>query len=91
MLFEHLERDRTALVSKMQINFRWNVPTDLSYEAQALTTLTGAGLLSRRTAIDILSVIKDAETENARLTAEAEEDAKRQTGAWAGDPYTEEE
>lgn len=69
----------------IDIIFQFNAPQDLSYLATALSTLTGAGIMSKRTARMQISAISDPEKEAELVKVEADEDADRSAGAFEDD------
>lgn len=74
-----------ADISQMHCIFKYNSPQDLSYMATALTTLVGAGILSKDTARKNLSIVADAESEAEKVGQESEADAEIQRLSFEAD------
>lgn len=68
-----------ADIANMRIIFRLNAPQDLSYMATALTTLVGAGIISKETARSNLLIVNDSDAERELIKAEREEEADAYT------------
>ncbi len=64
-------------VSRMRAVFRFNLPVDEAYEAQALQQYMAMGVLSRRTAMQSCPYVEDVAQEEERLDEEARADAER--------------
>lgn len=64
--------------STMHPVLRYNVPTDISYEAQSLATYAGTGIVSRRTLMEAASIVQDPELEEQRLAEEYETALQRE-------------
>lgn len=79
-----------ADISQMHCIFKYNSPQDLSYMATALTTLVGAGILSKDTARKNISIVADAESEAEKVGQESEADAELQRLSFEAD-FTESE
>lgn len=75
-------------IGGMNVKFRFNTPQDLSYATTAYATAVGSGFLSKRTAIENLSIVEDAVAELERIKMEQEEQDERQERAF-GQDYTE--
>lgn len=75
-----------ADIGAMDIEFALNVPLDLSYMATAITQLTTSKVMSRRTAMTLLSVIPDVEEEQERIREETEEDNAAMQSVYDADP-----
>lgn len=69
----------------IDIVFQFNAPQDLSYLATALSTLTGAGIMSKQTARMQIAAIPDPAEEAELVKVEADEDADRNAGAFEDD------
>lgn len=77
-----------ADIGGMNIVFKHNVPQDLSYMSTALTQLTGAGIMSKDTARQVLTVIADADAEKEKVDSEAEQDVERNRASFEDDYST---
>ncbi len=64
-------------ISRMRCVFRFNLPSDEAYEAQALQQYLSMGILSRRTAMQICPYVEDVAQEEARIEEELQADAER--------------
>lgn len=64
-------------VSRMRCVFRFNLPVDEAYEAQALQQYMAMGVLSRRTAMQSCPYVEDVAQEEERIAQEAEADDRR--------------
>lgn len=73
--------DSGADVRKMNIRFRFNLPTDPSFEAQSLQIFIQNGLLSRETALAYVPYVDDVAEELKRIEAEEQVKAERQRQA----------
>jgi len=71
-------------LDKVAIVFKENIPTDMVYEANTITTYYGAGLLSRQTALDNMSMIEDTAGELLRLLEDDSRKLTEQVNAWGG-------
>lgn len=65
-----------AGIQDMRIVFKLNAPQDLSYMATAFTPLISSGVLSKRTAMESLTIVADPEQERERIDAERQSDAE---------------
>lgn len=66
-----------ADISGMSIQFVYNIVQDVSYMATAVSTLVGAGVMSKQTAMEVLSLIDDPKEELKRIARDNEEAAKQ--------------
>ena len=64
--------------SVMKPVFRYNVPTDISYEAQSLATYAGTGIVSKRTLMEVASIVQDPDLEEQRLAEEYDQSLQRE-------------
>ena len=62
----------------MDVKFRFNLPTDPSFEAQSLQIFIQNGLLSRETALGFVPYVDDVQEELERIRGEEEEQDARQ-------------
>ena len=77
----------TASISDMRIVFKLNAPQDLSYMATSLAPLISAGVVSRRTAMENLLLISDADQEQERIDRERTEDAEYNRATFESDTF----
>lgn len=70
--------DAGADVRSMDVKFRFNLPTDPSFEAQSLQIFIQNGLLSRETALGFVPYVDDVQEELERIRGEEEEQDARQ-------------
>jgi SPP1 family phage portal protein len=75
-----------ADISGMSIQFVYNIVQDVSYMATAVTQLVQAGVMSKQTAMEALSLIDDPDEEMVRLAKDNEE-ARRNAQAMFEDDY----
>ena len=61
-------------VSRMRCVFRFNLPVDEAYEAQALQQYMAMGVLSRRTAMQSCPYVEDVAQEEERIASEREDE-----------------
>jgi len=64
-------------VSRMRCVFRFNLPSDEAYTAQALQQYLAMGILSRRTAMQSCPYVEDVAQEEERIEEEAQADIER--------------
>ncbi|MDY0236983.1 MAG: phage portal protein [Gudongella sp.] len=57
-------------ISQMRALFKFNIPSDLTYESQSLTTLVTGGIISERTARENCTLIEDADAETEEIEAQ---------------------
>lgn len=69
-------------LDKIEIVFKLNIPTDISYEANAYSTLYNSGLVSTKTVLDNLSIVTNSEDELTRINEEARVRQQQQVEAW---------
>lgn len=74
-----------ADIGSMNIKFRLNTPQDISYATTAYATAIGAGFLSKRTAMENLSIVDDAQLEQERIDAEMEQQTQAMKAAFEDD------
>ena len=74
-----------ADIGSMNIKFRLNTPQDISYATTAYATAIGAGFLSKRTAMENLSIVDDAQLEQERIDAETEQQTQAMKAAFEDD------
>lgn len=72
-------------ISAMRIIFKLSIPQDLSYMAQALSTLVQSGILSKDTARQNLTIVADSDIEKEKVDSEADADSERQRMAFEDD------
>ena len=68
-------------VSRMRCVFRFNLPVDEAYEAQALQQYMAMGVLSRRTAMQSCPYVEDVAQEEERIASEQSEYDRRMVQA----------
>jgi len=66
-----------SMIEEMKITFNLNTPQDIAYVTTAVTQLTGANILSRKTARTLISAIADPEKEDELVKEEQDADAQR--------------
>lgn len=74
-------------ISKMRIQFKFNIVQDLSYMSSAITQLVQAGILSKETAMEALAIIDDPKKEMERVQADAQQNIENQQAMFEDD-YT---
>lgn len=75
-----------ANIAKMAIQFNYNVVQDVSYMATAVSQLVSIGVMSKETAMEVLSVIEDPKLEMERVAKDSEE-AMKQAQSMYEDSY----
>lgn len=75
-----------ADIAKMSIQFNYNTVQDVSYMASAISQLVSIGVMSKQTAMEVLSIIEDPEVEKERVEKDSE-DAIKQAQAMYEDSY----